>query len=53
MEKCLEATCRDKITIEGGHVSTASSVCQSAMEKKNCKQEGQPVKHMALCGKAA
>jgi hypothetical protein len=56
MEKYLEATCCDKITLEGGHVrsgekstsqSTASTVCQLAMEKKNHKQEGQAVKHMA------
>jgi hypothetical protein len=57
MEKYLEATCCDKITLEGGHVrseeestsqSTTSSVYQLAMEK-----EGQAMKHMAQCGKAA
>jgi hypothetical protein len=62
MEKYLEATCHDKITLEGGHVrneeesisqSTASSVCQLEMEKKNRKQEGQAVKHMTQCGKTA
>jgi hypothetical protein len=62
MEKYLEATCHDKITLEGGHVrseggstsqSTTSSGCKLAMEKKNRKQEGQAVKHMAQCGKAA
>ncbi len=62
MEKYLEATCRDKITLEVGHVrseeestsqSLASYVCQLAMEKKNHKQEGQAVKHMAQCSKAA
>ncbi len=62
MEKYLEATCHDKITFEGGHVkseeesmsqSTVSSVRQLTMEKKNRKQEGQAVKHMAQCDKAA
>ncbi len=62
MEKYLEATCHDRIMLEGGHArsqeeptsqSITSSVCQLAMEKKNRKQEGQAVKHMAQCGKAA
>ncbi len=62
MEKYFEATCCDKIMLEGGHVrseeestsqSIASSVCKLSIEKKNRKQEGQAVKHMAQCGKAA